>query len=80
MDEKTFAKKEILVKIKCDVHFWMFTYVGVMDNPYFAVSDADGNFKISNVPPGDYTLTAYHLKTHGSRRASRRRSRWAIVR
>jgi plastocyanin len=64
VDEKTFNKKEILVKIKCDVHNWMFAYVGVMDNPYFAVSDADGNFKISNVPPGTYTLTAYHLKTH----------------
>ncbi len=63
VDEKTFAKKEILVKIKCDVHYWMFTYVGVMDNPYYAVTDADGNFKISNLPPGDYTLTAYHLKT-----------------
>lgn len=64
VDEKTFAKKEILVKFKCDVHQWMFAYVGVMDNPYFAVSDADGNFKISNVPPGNYTLTAYHLKAH----------------
>jgi hypothetical protein len=63
-DTKTFDKKEILVKVKCDVHNWMFAYVGVMDNPYFALTDADGNFKISNVPPGDYTLTAYHLKTH----------------
>jgi hypothetical protein len=67
VDEKTFDKKEILVKVKCDVHNWMFAYVGVMDNPYFAVSDADGNYKISNVPPGDYTLTAYHLKAHGAK-------------
>ncbi len=64
VDEKSFPKKEILVKFKCDVHQWMYAYVGVMDNPYFAVTDADGNFKISNVPPGNYTLTAYHLKTH----------------
>jgi len=63
-DTKTFPKKEILVKFKCDVHQWMFAYVGVMDNPYFAISDADGNFTIKNVPAGNYTLTAYHLKTH----------------
>jgi len=57
---------EVLVKIKCDVHQWMFAYAGVMDHPYFAVSDADGNFKIANVPAGSYTLTAYHLKAHGT--------------
>ena len=44
----------------------MFAYVGVVDNPYYAVTDADGNFKISNLPPGNYTLTAYHLKAHGA--------------
>ncbi len=57
----------MLVKIKCDVHNWMFAYAGVVDNPYFAVSDADGHFKIANVPAGKYTLTAYHLKAHGSK-------------
>ncbi|HWD18997.1 MAG TPA: hypothetical protein VHB20_06930 [Verrucomicrobiae bacterium] len=58
------TKPEVLVKLKCDVHNWMFCYVGVVDSPFFAVTDKDGNFKIANVPPGDYTLTAYHLKTH----------------
>jgi hypothetical protein len=58
---------EVLVKMKCDVHPWMFAYVGVQDNPYFAVTDKDGNFKIANVPPGKYTLTAYHLKAHGAK-------------
>jgi len=57
---------EVLLKIKCDVHQWMFAYAGVRPDPYFAVSDADGNFKIANVPAGNYTLTAYHLKAHGS--------------
>jgi plastocyanin len=56
------TKAEVMVKIKCEVHNWMFCYVGVSDNPYFAVTDQDGNFKISNLPPGNYTLTAYHLK------------------
>jgi len=61
------TKPEVLVKIKCDVHPWMFCYVGVVDNPFFAVTDKDGNYKISNVPPGTYTLTAYHLKADGSK-------------
>jgi hypothetical protein len=58
---------EVLVKMQCDIHQWMFAYVGVVAHPYFAVTDADGNFKIPNVPPGAYTLTAYHLKAHGAK-------------
>jgi hypothetical protein len=57
---------EVLVKMKCDVHPWMFAYVGVQSHPYFAVTDKDGNFKLTNVPAGKYTLTAYHLKAHGA--------------
>jgi len=58
---------EVMVKIKCEVHGWMFTYAGVQAHPYFAVSDADGNFKIPSLPAGNYTLTAYHLKAHGAK-------------
>jgi hypothetical protein len=58
----SFDKPEVLVRIKCDVHPWMFSYVGVVDHPYFAVTDKDGNFTIPNVPPGKYVLEAYHLK------------------
>jgi hypothetical protein len=56
------TKPEVLVKIKCEVHNWMFCYVGVQDNPFFAVTDKNGQFKIPDLPAGDYTLTAYHLK------------------
>lgn len=65
-DERSFPKQEVLIKFKCEVHDWMFAYVGVCDNPYFAVTDKDGKFTIKDVPPGNYTLTAYHLKTHGA--------------
>jgi hypothetical protein len=65
-DERKFAKPEVLIKLKCEVHDWMFAYVGVCDNPYFAITDKDGKFTIKDVPPGNYTLTAYHLKTHGA--------------
>lgn len=67
MNEKTFTKPEVMVKFKCDVHNWMFAYVGVMDHPYFAVTGKDGKFTITNLPPGDYSLTAYHQKTHGTK-------------
>jgi hypothetical protein len=63
---KSFDKPEVAVRFKCDVHPWMFAYVGVFENGYFAVTDADGNFKIAGVPDGSYTVEAYHLKTHGA--------------
>jgi hypothetical protein len=58
----SFANPEVPVKIKCEVHNWMSAYCGVFSHPYFAVSDAQGNFKIANLPPGKYTLTAWHEK------------------
>ncbi len=61
-DEKKFTKPEVFVKFKCDVHPWMFAYVGVVDSPFFAVSGADGSYKISGLPAGDYTLAAVHPK------------------
>jgi plastocyanin len=58
----TFDKREIMVPFKCDVHGWMNAYVGVMDNPYYAITDADGNFEIKDLPPGTYTIEAWHEK------------------
>lgn len=60
--EVSFAKPEDFLRFKCDVHPWMFAYVTVVDNPYFAVTGKDGSYKISNVPPGKYTLVAKHRK------------------
>jgi plastocyanin len=65
VDEKAFDNAEVLVRFKCDVHPWMYAYIGVLDHPYFAVTDKEGNFKISGLPDGKYTIVAYHLKTHG---------------
>jgi plastocyanin len=58
---KTFkdATGEIL-KFKCDVHPWMTGYVGVMGHPFFAVTDDAGGFEIPKVPPGTYTVEAWH--------------------
>jgi hypothetical protein len=62
VNEKAFEKPEVLVRMKCDVHEWMFAYIGVVEHPYFAVTDKDGSFKITDVPAGDYTIEAFHLK------------------
>ncbi|MAF09057.1 hypothetical protein CMK11_01295 [Candidatus Poribacteria bacterium] len=59
--EKTFDDVEIF-KIKCDVHPWMSSWVGVFDNPFFAVTDADGSFELAGLPAGTYTVVAVHEK------------------
>jgi plastocyanin len=58
----TFTTKEIMLPFKCDVHGWMNAYVGVMDHPYFAVSDKEGKFELKGLPPGTYTIEAWHEK------------------
>jgi plastocyanin len=63
----SFPTAEKFVRFKCDVHPWMFAYVTVVDNPYFAVSGKDGTFKIANVPPGKYTIEAVHRKANGGK-------------
>ncbi|MDB6027756.1 MAG: hypothetical protein JWM68_3979 [Verrucomicrobiales bacterium] len=62
VSKKTLNKPEVMLRFKCDVHPWMFAYVGVVEHPFFAVTDKDGNFTIPNVPPGKYTLEAKHMK------------------
>jgi hypothetical protein len=62
VNERAFEAPEVLVRMKCDVHQWMFAYIGVVDHPYFAVTDKDGNFTIKNVPAGKYTVEAVHQK------------------
>ena len=52
--------EEIMLHLKCDVHNWMNAYVGIVTNPYFAVSNTMGTFEIDRVPPGTYTLEAWH--------------------
>jgi hypothetical protein len=56
----TFSAKEVMVPFKCDVHGWMNAYVGVLDHPYFAVSDENGKFALNSLPPGTYTIEAWH--------------------
>ncbi|HLR07347.1 MAG TPA: carboxypeptidase-like regulatory domain-containing protein, partial [Pyrinomonadaceae bacterium] len=54
------AHAEVLVPVKCNQHPWMKSYVGVLKHPFFAVSGEDGSFTIKGVPPGKYTVVAWH--------------------
>ena len=63
ISKKKFEKVEMTpFKMKCDVHGWMHSYMAVMPHPFYAVSAADGTFSIPNLPPGQYTLVAWHEK------------------
>jgi len=59
---KTFSKAEVPLKVKCDVHGWMLAYFGVFNHPYFAVTDSKGEYKLEGLPPGKYTVEAWHEK------------------
>lgn len=52
--------EEKMLRLKCDVHSWMFAYVAVETHPYFAVTKDDGTYSIANVPAGRYTVRAWH--------------------
>lgn len=58
--KKKFPTAGDVIKFKCDVHPWMTGYVVVTDNPFWAITGEDGSFTLKNVPPGSYTVTAWH--------------------
>jgi len=59
--EETFAREEIAIPVKCNVHPWMRGYIAVFKHPY-AVTGKDGSFDLGNLPPGTYTIKAWHEK------------------
>jgi len=61
--EKVFAKPELPpFHIKCDVHKWMSSYCGVFAHPFFAVTDSDGNYKLTGLPAGTYVIESWQEK------------------
>src|SRR5439155_22597130 len=62
VNEKSFPSQEVMVQMKCEVHPWMFAYLGVLQHPFCAVTDNGGTFKVCGVPNGTYTIAAYDVK------------------
>jgi plastocyanin len=58
--QRKFAAPEVMIPVKCNVHNWMRSYIGVMEHPYFAVTKADGKFSWPDLPAGQYTLAVWH--------------------
>jgi hypothetical protein len=52
--------KEEFIPVKCNIHAWMQAYFIVLKTSYFAVTGQDGRFAMPNLPPGKYTITAWH--------------------
>lgn len=60
--EEAFAREEVAIPVKCNIHPWMRGYIAVFKHPYFAVTTKDGAFELPKLPPGTYTIKAWHEK------------------
>jgi plastocyanin len=60
--DETFGRAEVAIPVKCNVHPWMKSYIFVFKNPYYAITAKDGKFELKNLPPGTYTIEAWHEK------------------
>lgn len=59
---RTLSQPEIMIPVECDAHGWMAAYVGVVAHPYFIATGEDGSFDLSDLPPGDYVVEAWHSR------------------
>jgi len=66
---KKLLRPEIMFRSKCDLHPWMTGFIGVVSHPYFGVSNELGEVFLKQVPPGKYTLSAWH-ETLGTKTVS----------
>ena len=62
VQEIRLKEEETMLRVKCDVHSWMTSFVGVVGHPYFATTGAAGTYVIDNVPAGTYTIQTWHEK------------------
>ena len=49
-----------IVRVFCEIHSHMSAFILVFSHRYFAVTDEAGRYRIENVPPGEYTVFAWH--------------------
>jgi len=60
--DDSFARAELAIPVKCNVHPWMKSYIFVFKHPYYAVTGKDGKFELKGLPPGTYTIEAWQEK------------------
>jgi len=59
-NEHHFKRQEVMLELKCDVHGWMGSYLGLVKHPFFAVTADGGTFSLGKLPPGEYVVEAWH--------------------
>lgn len=64
--ERKFGQPEFLIPVKCNIHAWMKAYIAVLPHPHFAALTNGGSFDFGDLPPGDYTVAAWH-EIHGEK-------------
>ena len=57
---KKFRREEVMVYVKCDIHSWMECWAGVLSHPFYSTTGDDGSFSLDRLPPGTYTVEAWH--------------------
>lgn len=58
--EESFPEEEVMIRVKCDVHGWMESWIGVVDHPYHATTREEGSYSLDNLPAGEYVVEAWH--------------------
>ncbi len=53
------------IEVKCNIHPWMHGWFAVLKTNHYAVTSGDGAYTLPNLPPGKYTITAWHEGTTG---------------
>ena len=58
-----------VIRIGCDLHPWMNAYIVIKEHPYYSVTDENGSFRLTDVPPGKYDLEIWHETLGEKKRA-----------
>lgn len=58
--QKVDPKNSNIIKVECDAHNFMHAWILTLDNPYYAITDASGNFEIKDIPAGKYTVKVWN--------------------
>ena len=57
---RAFDHAEVMIPLRCNVHPWMKAYAGVLEHPFYAVTDTTGKYKLNAIPAGEYVIAAWH--------------------